>query len=317
MTKSVARLRSVGDHCYAWVHSLATWGYSNAGVVVDASGRQGLLVDTQFTLGWTRQLCDAISATLPDLTIGDVVNTHANGDHTHGNMMFADARVWSSKQTAADVAAEVSPETLRQVFTSSLPEPLAGYAHRFFGQFDFSDIQTVPPTDTFSGQHTLRVGDTAVELLELGPAHTHGDVAVLVADDGVLFTGDLLFVGDHPVTWSGPLDGWIAACERMLATGATTIVPGHGPVVGPDVLREFMHYLEHVAEHALAACRAGTPYTDAARTLPIPGYAQQWGNPERLVFLVAAVYRSVGAPAPLAQLDLLADAAQIAASLGR
>ena len=86
------------------------------------------------------------------------------------------------------------------------------------------------PTRTFDGELELFVGERSVKLIELGPAHTGGDVVVHLPDAGVVFTGDLLFHGGHPVIWAGPIANWIAACERIADLGASTVVPGHGPV---------------------------------------------------------------------------------------
>jgi glyoxylase-like metal-dependent hydrolase (beta-lactamase superfamily II) len=44
----------------------------------------------------------------------------------------------------------------------------------------------------------LRVGNKEVQLIEVGPAHTRGDVLVYVPEDRILYTGDMLFNGGHP-----------------------------------------------------------------------------------------------------------------------
>src|SRR5262249_1606728 len=118
-----------------------------------------------------------------------------------------------------------------------------------------------------------------------------GDV-IVVADD-VVFAGDILFIDDHPVMCSGPVDGWLAACDQILATGAEVIVPGHGPVTDPGGVRRFRDYLCHVATHADAQCAAGEPGGVAAAVTPLDDY-RDWGHPERLVLTVGAIYRNLG-----------------------
>lgn len=44
-----------------------------------------------------------------------------------------------------------------------------------------------------------------MDLLNLGSAHTAADSVVHVPDAGVLFGGDLLFIGCTPIVWAGPL----------------------------------------------------------------------------------------------------------------
>ena len=109
-----------------------------------------------------------------------------------------------------------------------------GFLLDIFGGYDFDGIELEAPNRTFTGELDLVVGDRPVHLIEVGPAHTDGDVIVHVPDAGVVFTGDILFHGGHPIVWSGPIANWIAACELLLGLeGVTTVVPGHGPVTTP------------------------------------------------------------------------------------
>ena len=64
--------------------------------------------------------------------------------------------------------------------------------------------------ETFTGRKTLQVGEKTVELIDVGPAHTRGDLIVFVPEDRVVFVGDLLFTGAHAVVWSGPVSRWTA-----------------------------------------------------------------------------------------------------------
>lgn len=99
-----------------------------------------------------------------------------------------------------------------------------------FGAFEFEGITRRLPTRTFSGALELQVGDKRVELAQVGPAHTRGDVLVHVPADSVVYSGDILFIEGHPIMWVGPVLEWIAACEHILALAPATVVPGHGPI---------------------------------------------------------------------------------------
>ena len=72
------------------------------------------------------------------------------------------------------------------------------------------------------------------------PRHRLGahDGDALLPAERVLFSGDILFCGAHPIAWAGPVSNWIAACERILAMDVDVIVPGHGPVTGKQAVRE-------------------------------------------------------------------------------
>jgi glyoxylase-like metal-dependent hydrolase (beta-lactamase superfamily II) len=128
-----------------------------------------------------------------------------------------------------------------------------------------------------------------VELLEVGPAHTLGDVIVHVPDAGTVFTGDILFVGVTPVMWAGPIANWIAACDRITALGAETIVPGHGPVTDATGVSGVRAYLEWARDEATSRFEAGMSAADAARDIDLGPFAR-WVDPERIVVTVDSIY---------------------------
>ncbi|MFH8409580.1 MBL fold metallo-hydrolase [Streptomyces sp. NPDC018019] len=302
------RTQEIRPGVHAFIQGDGSWGWSNAGLVHD--GGEALLIDTFFTLPQTRRLLSAVASAAPGARVTTVVNTHLNGDHCHGNQLVEGARTITSACGAFEVGHEV-PAATYEWLQSHPPEGASGgYVTRHFGGFDFSGIQLTPPDVTFNERFDLEVGRTAVELLELGPAHTHGDVAVHVPDASTVFCGDLLFQGDHPVVWSGPLLGWADACERLLATGATTFVPGHGPVAGRADVEGFAEYLLDIHEQASAAADAGLPVEDATAQLKLDAYGDL-RLPERTLTAVAAVYRERGLPAPAAPLELLGPMARL------
>ena len=113
---------------------------------------------------------------------------------------------------------------------TTAPGEVGDLFRRVFGAFQFEGITLTPPTRTFDGRLDLDVGGRPVELIEVGPAHTRGDVIVHSPADKTVFTGDILFIGGTPIVWAGPLSNWIAACDLMLGMDIETVVPGHGPV---------------------------------------------------------------------------------------
>ena len=126
-----------------------------------------------------------------------------------------------------------------------------------FGAFQFDGITLTLPTRTFDGRLELDVGGRPVELIEVGPAHTRGDVIVHSPHDKTVFTGDILFIGGTPIVWAGPLANWIAACDLMLGMDVDTVVPGHGPVTDKAGVAQVRDYLTFVADAATARHDAG------------------------------------------------------------
>ena len=289
MTPFSKGLRDLGNGIYAYLQPDGSWGWSNAGLVVD--GDESLLVDTLFDLHLTEEMLKAMREASPAaVRIDTLVNTHANGDHCYGNQLVGDAVIIASKASAEEMA-EVSASMMAQLLENadSLGETGA-FFRRAFGAFDFSGIELVPPSETFSGEHTLRVGDKEVQLIEVGPAHTRGDVLIHVPDDRVIFTGDILFIDGTPILWEGPVDNWIRACERIEAMDVDLVVPGHGPVTDRRGARAVREYLAYIRDEARTRFDAGMSANDAARDISL-GEFSRWLDAERIAVNVHTLYR--------------------------
>lgn len=94
----------------------------------------------------------------------------------YGNGLVADAGIVASEACAEEMA-ELPPSMMAAFMKSA---PALGAAGAFLGEifrpFDFEGIEVVLPDRTFSGELDLRVGDRPVKCIEVGPAHTRGDV---------------------------------------------------------------------------------------------------------------------------------------------
>jgi glyoxylase-like metal-dependent hydrolase (beta-lactamase superfamily II) len=284
-------LHDLGNGCYAWLQPDGTWGYSNAGLIVDS--RETLLVDTLFDLRLTREMLEGMRRSIPAAArIGMLFNTHGNGDHTFGNQLVKNARIIATRNCLLDMEARL-PDQLHELVTKNwraLGEAGA-FMHEVLGsRFDFSDIVHTPPTELFDGEMVLHVGSKEVRLIELGPAHTRGDALVYLPQDRTVFTGDLLFVGGHPLVWAGPIANWIAACDTILSWDVETIVPGHGPITDKTGVRALKHYLEFVYAEARKRYDAGLDVEDAARDISWAAF-RDWIDLERVVVNVDAAYR--------------------------
>ena len=297
-------LKEIGNGLYAWLQPDGGWGWSNAGLIRD--GEASLLVDTLFDMALTREMLEAME----DATgigagrIGAIVNTHANGDHCHGNGCCPQAEIIASEASAKEMA-EVPPAMLAQFKKMGAQlGPAGAYFADIFAPFDFDNVDERPPTKTFSGEMTLKVGDKEVRLIEVGPAHTGGDVLVHVPGDRVVYTGDILFIDGTPLMWAGPVKNWIAACDKIIAMDADVIVPGHGPVTDKAGVRRVADYLAYVDREARRRFDAGMSVRDAAHDIALGDYAR-WGDAERIAVNVDSLYRAYrgeGAVTPVIEL---------------
>jgi glyoxylase-like metal-dependent hydrolase (beta-lactamase superfamily II) len=328
-------LRALGHDLYAWLLPNGGWGESNCGLIVGAGA--SLLVDTFWDLPQTQQMLDGLAPLLTSSPITQVVNTHADGDHWWGNQLVGGAQVIATAAATAEMRHH-TPAQMRVLQAvaqgcgqvSRLPlsrrwragvQSVGAYLGGMQRPFDFAGIRPTLPTTTFTGHLQVDVGGRAVELIEVGPAHTGGDVIVYVPDARTVFAGDIVFVGSTPVMWAGSVRTWIAALERILALDVETVVPGHGPVTdraGVEAVRRYWVYLEAVVRAQQAAGRTAAAAAQWLAQRPEMQGAPfgGWECPERLAINVAALYRDParqqGALHPLAQLNLLRQMALLA-----
>lgn len=307
----------VADGVWAYLQPDGGWGLSNAGLVT-AAGDTSLLVDTLVDLKLTAEMLRALRGkTKAADHIDIVVNTHANGDHCYGNALVADADIVASAACADEMAQ--LPASALAALMQSAPElgPIGELLREMFGRFSFEGIDAVPPTRTFTDELELRVGDRLVRLIDVGPAHTAGDVIVHVPDAGVVFTGDIVFNGGHPIVWAGPVANWIRACDRVLALDEfDTVVPGHGPIAGPEAVTDLKNYFARLTEQAHKFFDSGMTPLEAAQAVDLGPYTE-WRNPERLVVNINALYRDFGADVPNDPVSIIALMADFRRSIGR
>ena len=299
-------LHDLGRGCFAYLQPDGSWGWSNAGLVAD--GDQTLLVDTLFDLPLTADMLNSMRDAVPAAgNIRKLINTHANGDHTFGNQLVQGAEIIACRACAEEYA-EAPPEAFA---ARAAAWQLAGEGGAFFheimgSRFDWRGLVNTPPTTLFDQTMEVTVGNKRLVLTHLGSAHTRGDVLVHVPDDRILYAGDLLFVGGHPVIWSGPVGNWIKACDYILGLDVDIIVPGHGPIAEKPAVRELKAYFEYIATEARRHFDNDVPYEIAAQKISLDRFTS-WLDPERMVINVAALYREFsGSNAPLDRMTMFA-----------
>ncbi|MEU3731039.1 MBL fold metallo-hydrolase [Streptomyces sp. NPDC033538] len=229
------RLVEVADGVHAHIQPDGGWCLSNAGLLTDAG--ESVLVDTAATRARALRLREAVLRTEPRPP-RLLVSTHFHGDHTFGNHLFPEALVVAHERARDDVTAAGLH------LTGLWPDVCWG------------DPEVVAPQLTYRDRMTVHAGSLRAELLHPGPAHTTGDTVVWLPERRVLFTGDLVMAGVTPFCPMGSVAGSIEALRTLRALGARTVVPGHGPVGGPelfDVNEEYLRRLQRLAADGLAA----------------------------------------------------------------
>jgi cyclase len=281
-----SRATEVADGVYAYVQPDGSWWINNTGFLVGTDGV--VSIDSCSTTDRTRAFLDAI-AQESDAPIRTLVNTHHHGDHTFGNYLFGGATI-------------VGHDNMRDALLKWGTPKAAPY----WTDVDWGPVELAPPTLTFSDRLRLYVDDTACEVIHVGtPAHTDNDSIIWIPDRGVLFAGDLLFNGGTPFMVQGSISGALEALDRLANLGAETIVPGHGPVCGPEVIDAVASYLRFVQGVAVDARAAGATPLEAARSTDLGEFADLL-DAERIVGNLHRAYAEDAGAEPGAPIDVRA-----------
>jgi cyclase len=295
-------LHEIGNGAYAWLQPDGGLCLSNAGLLVE--GDRSLLVDTLIDLPLTREMLEAMRRLTPAAGQIDVlVNTHANLDHTFGNQLVEGAEIIASAACAEEML-EQNPKYLHALQNWRDLGEHGERVHRAMGHFNFDDIVVTPPTRTFEGARlSLPFGSRTVEIIHVGPAHTRGDVIVYSPSDRVVYTGDVMFIGGHPVIWVGPWSNWIRACETILALDVDVIVPGHGRIVDKAGAREMLEWIVYLRDQAKERYAAGLSLEDTVREIEVYFPISEWIDRDRIVTNVNLLFHEFGGRGALHRME--------------
>lgn len=240
---------------HAYVQPNGSWFLDNAGIIV---GRDGVvLIDQCGTEARARRLLATVADLAGDRPVRTLVNTHHHADHTFGNFTLP-----AGTTIVAHERARVEQLATGTAITAFFEGPAWG------------DIEVRPPSLTFTDEVTIWVDETPIVLRHFGtPAHTTNDVVAWLPDRGVLFAGDLLFVGGAPFALQGSVVGWLETLPRLAELKARTIVPGHGRLSDGEAIDAVRGYLELVIEAAQRGLDAGMEPLELARDLDLGPFA--------------------------------------------
>ena len=193
---------------------------SNHGFVTTSDGI--VLIDTPHKPSDAVRLKKEIAGRGP---LRYILNTEPHGDHWTGNSYFD--------------APAVAHEGVRQrILSTDLPAHVARVAT--FGPEEpklLENYRPNAPVITFQNEMTLHVGDHTFRMVSM-PGHTTAQAAVIVVEEGVVFTSDNVFCKCHTWLQEADPDRWLEALESLRGLREDTFVPGHGPICDKRYLDE-------------------------------------------------------------------------------
>jgi glyoxylase-like metal-dependent hydrolase (beta-lactamase superfamily II) len=183
-----------------------------------------------------------------------ILNTEPHGDHWTSNAYF-DAPVVAHQGVRERILSTDMKEMVARVATFGPDEGklLEGYRPN-------------APVITFDTEMRLHVGDTTFRMIHM-PGHTPYQAAVVVEEEGVVFTSDNVFCNVH--TWLQEADPalWLGALDSLRGLGFDTLVPGHGPVCDRRYLDEQGAFIQEWVDYVRRAVDRGLTREQAVESL--------------------------------------------------
>ena len=239
---------------------------------------------------------------MTDKPVRFVVNTHWHPDHWAANgeyrQAFPGVAIVATSYTRRMIQTAAQPfvdpkniesglQGLRKVLEvgkrgdgSPIPADRKQYlADELTDYEDFvgelRQMRPAPPDLTFDQALTVHLGKREAKLMWLGRGNTGGDAVIYVPDAKVLMTGDLV-VAPTPYAIGSFLGDWIETLNKLMAIEATTIVPGHGPVMHDwTYVKTEQGLLESVLTQVRQAAGDGLSLEGARKKVDLESYRKQ------------------------------------------
>jgi glyoxylase-like metal-dependent hydrolase (beta-lactamase superfamily II) len=228
------------------VWAMMTKGGANAGWFT--FGDSVVAVDSGRSVADGEAILAEISATTGHKKVAYLILTNDFGPHAGGMSAFARAG-------ATIITHENFVQGMQVVVAESSPgkrasAPVAGIGTRL----------------------VLARPERHVVIRHLGPADSAGDLAVLLAEDKIVFAGDLVEVYLLPPLFSKSIDpdGWVAALGTLAALHPVAVVPGYGPIGLEGSISVTREYLSKTIEIARKLVESKTPEDAFERRLNEP-----------------------------------------------
>ena len=221
----------------------------NIGVRVTAEGV--ILIDDKYPQDFDE--IQSLVATVSDLPVKYVINTHHHGDHSGSNASFLQV---------ADVI-----------------------AHKNARDNMIRGDQDGPPRLIYTDQTAVFLGGAEVRAYYMGRGHTNGDSVVYFPDLKTVHGGDLLHGTAPFIDYAngGSSRGWVGTMNNILSLDWNTAIPGHGEVMDRRDVLNFRNQMEAVRIRMAELIRQGLDADDAPEAIKDPDLS--WTQAEGGLFM--------------------------------
>lgn len=211
---------------------------SNAGFVVTDAGV--VVVDSLGSPSLAVELLKRIRQ-VTDKPVKKLIITHYHADHLYGAQVFQElgAEVIAPIGSYKYINAESTPKRLEERRESLKP-------------WVNEQTYVVKPDTIIDKTTEFELGGQQFVINVVGAAHSDGDLTLLAKEDGVLYSGDIIFGGRVPFIGGGSTLKWadtLAGMESGLKLNI--LVPGHGdasrdPAAAIKLTKSYLLYMREV-----------------------------------------------------------------------
>ena len=221
----------------------------NIGVRVTAEGV--ILIDDKYPQDFDE--IQSLVATVSDLPVRYVINTHHHGDHSGSNASFL--------QVADVIAHKNARDNMIRGDQDGLPGLI------------------------YTDQTSVFLGGAEVRAYYMGRGHTNGDSVVYFPDLKTVHGGDLLHGTAPFIDYAngGSSRGWVNTMNNILSLDWNTAIPGHGEVMGRRDVLNFRNQMESVRIRMAELVRQGLVAGDASEAIKDPNLS--WTQAENGLFM--------------------------------
>ena len=252
----------------------------NVGIIVGS--KSTLVVDT----GLGPRNGDAIVREMKKVSANAdvyVVTTHYHPEHSLGAAAFKGAKLLMTRLQQQDMT-ELGKQ-IQDAFAgrSALTAEL------------LNGVPYPTPDILFDRDYRLDLGGVHARMLWRGPAamHTRGDTMILIEEDRVLFTGDVVMSQRFLAAQNtSSITTWLSTLDELASLKPAKVVPSHGSIGDATLIARDRAFLQTVQERVGELKRAGKSSDEAAAAVVAdiaPKYPE-WGNPSGAAVVARAAY---------------------------
>ena len=261
-------------------HGYVIMGFPNVGIVVGKTGT--LVIDTGLGARNGALVAREALKLSPKGARLYLTTTHFHPEHASGQGGFPAGTV------------VIRPKVQQAELEKDGPRML-GFFARSPDMKQLLDGAGVGKADVlFDREHRLDLGGVHVRLFWFGAAHTGGDELIMVDEDSLMFTGDVVQdrISPNILCETCSPRSWIAVLDQLAPLKPHLVAPDHGPLGGRSLIGKERAFLADLQARAIALKTQGKSADEAGKIIQAEFQARHaaWGGMNNIPGSVKTAY---------------------------